>query len=112
MNRGGVYAWLERSMQLPKGEGHVGRFNVEQCEQAIQLANAFMAVDAEDPLREERSRIRLGLESKFGKNRGRQARKWLGAAIGLETKALVHELTAQQCQTALEELQKLTARQP
>lgn len=99
-------------MQLPKGEGHIGRFNVEQCEHAIRLANTFLTVDAEDPLREERSRIRLGLESRFGKNRGRQARKWLGMALGLETKALVHELTAQQCQTALSELQKLAERQP
>ena len=111
MTRGGMYAWLRRSMNLSEAECHVGRFNVAQCEEAIRLANAFMAKDNEDPLREDRARIRQELEAKFGK-RGRQGRRWLGLTLGMGQRALVHELNEQQCKSAIEALTAIETKRP
>lgn len=41
LNRGwsrqGAYAWMREAMGMTKGEAHIGRFDIEQCERLILL---------------------------------------------------------------------------
>lgn len=39
MTRNQAYVWLRRRMNLTFAEGHIGRFDAEQCERLIVLAN-------------------------------------------------------------------------
>jgi hypothetical protein len=106
MHRNGAYSWLANAMGIPRERTHIGEFGVEQCELVVKLATEKLDAVKHDPLRGERDQIRAALREKFGHGLGaaRRGRKWLATALGLEGKALVHELNEAQCKSAIEAL--------
>ncbi len=96
-------------MGLPRDGAHIGAFDVAQCELVVKLATEKLESIRQDPLRGERDQIRAVIGERFGHSfrATRRARTWLGTALGLDGKALVHELNADQCQKALALLESL-----
>ncbi|MCC3679199.1 DUF3268 family zinc-finger domain-containing protein [Staphylococcus epidermidis] len=43
MRRSEAYAWLAKQLQLPAEQCHFGLFDAEQCEQARQVSEAYLA---------------------------------------------------------------------
>ena len=96
MNRGAAYGWLEEALALSRGDGHIGRFTVEDC------ARLEAAVVAQRPLLVLRSRVRDALTLRFGggKLAVAESRRWLAEALG-EKEAFVRALDVDQCLRAL-----------
>ena len=51
MTRKGAYWWLQKQMSMTKEECHIGRFNIEQCEQVVKVCkhNGNYQLDRETP---------------------------------------------------------------
>lgn len=107
MRRAGAYAWLAQAMGLTSEQGHIGAFDVEQCERVIELSKAKLDGIRADPIRSEKDQIRAVMAERFGHNARRKARRWLGEQLGLGRRADVHALDADQCRKALELLEAL-----
>ncbi len=110
MRRDGAYKWLADAMGLSAEAGHIGAFDVKQCERVVSLSTAKLEGIRTDPLRGEKDQIRAVLAERFGQHARRKARKWLGDQLGLGRRADVHALDAEQCQKALELLEALPMR--
>lgn len=107
MPRNAAYAWLSRAMGLPREKTHIGAFTSAQCEQAERLSMEKFESVSSDPHGPDRDQIRALLAERFGRSgrARRKSRQWLGARLGKEGSALVHELSGLECKAALEALE-------
>lgn len=51
LSRTAAYQWLRRAMALSRSKCHIGAFDVRQCDQVVQLVNAYLGppIDAPEP---------------------------------------------------------------
>lgn len=49
MTRSEAYIWLQETLGLTKGEVHIGRFNVQQCDDLVAAVTAYGLAEVIDP---------------------------------------------------------------